>query len=82
MAPACIVGASRDMVYTDAGPRRAKIFCAKVTAASQQVCWEGIGSILGSMHTTSADRKAACDRATAVQKLRVGCYRGSHVDGF
>jgi hypothetical protein len=70
------------MVYTDAGPRRAKVFCAKSPAAIQDVCWEGIGSILGSMHNTSAERKAACDQATTVQKLRVGCYRGSHVDGF
>jgi mono/diheme cytochrome c family protein len=82
MAPACIVGASRDMVYTDAGPRRAKVFCARSPAATQGVCWEGIGSIMGSMHNTSAERKAACDQATTVQKLRVGCYRGSHVDGF
>jgi mono/diheme cytochrome c family protein len=82
MAAACIVGASRDMVYTDAGPRRAKVFCARAPATSREVCWEGIGSIMGSMYTTSAQRKTACDRATAVQKLRVGCYRGSHVDGF
>jgi hypothetical protein len=37
---------------------------------------------MGSMYTTSAERKAACDQATTVQKLRVGCYRGSHVESF
>ncbi len=82
MAPACLVGASRDMVYTDVGPRRAKILCAKSPARMQEVCWEGIGSIMGSMYNTSPERKAACDRATTVPLYRLGCYRGSHVDGY
>jgi cytochrome c553 len=82
MAPACILGASKDMVYTDVSPRRAKVLCAKSPAAMQGVCWEGIGSILGSMHSASAARMAACDQATSVQRFRLGCYRGAHVDGF
>ena len=79
---ACIVGAVRDMVYTDVSPRRGKLLCAKSPASARAVCWEGIGSMLGPMYNASARRKAACDQATTVALYRRNCYRGAHVEGL
>jgi cytochrome c553 len=81
MARECVIGASKDMVYTDVGPRRAKVLCARSPASMRVYCWEGIGSIVGPMHNATAERKAACDQATSVAAYRRGCYRGAQVVG-
>jgi mono/diheme cytochrome c family protein len=82
MARECVIGASRDMTYTDVSARRAKVLCRTAPQSTRVYCWEGIGSVLGSMHNLTAERKAACDQSTKVAAYRRGCYMGANVSGF
>jgi hypothetical protein len=77
MATECIYAAAKDMAYTDVSPRRAKVLCNTAPAGDQVYCWEGIGSILGSLNSETAKRKARCDAAT--HKFRQACYRGAAI---
>jgi cytochrome c553 len=79
MTHECVIGASKDMTYTDVSPRRAKLLCNTAPAGVRAYCGEGIGSILGSLNTTTEQRTAACDRATTT--FRKACYRGANVAG-
>jgi mono/diheme cytochrome c family protein len=79
MSHECVIGASKDMTYTDVSPRRAKVLCNTAPAGIRAYCWEGIGLILGSLNTTTEQRTAACDRATTT--FRKACYRGANITG-
>jgi mono/diheme cytochrome c family protein len=75
----CIYSAAEDMTYTDVSPRRAKVLCNTAPATTRGYCWEGIGSILGSLDADTAKRKARCDEATQDPKSRLACYRGAAI---
>lgn len=75
MTNECLIGASKDMTYTDVSPRRAKVLCDTAPAAYRAYCWQGIGSILGSLHRDPSARRKACDSATT--RSRSACYRGA-----
>lgn len=79
MATECIHAAAKDMAYTDVSPRRAKVLCNTAPTGTRDYCWEGIGSILGSLDRETAKRKARCDAATRNQKDRRSCYRGAAI---
>ena len=74
----CLIGASKDMTYTDVSPRRAKVLCDTAPTQHRAYCWEGIGNILGSLHPEMSARKKACDSATT--RSRAACYNGAGVD--
>jgi cytochrome c553 len=75
MARECVYGAARDMVYTDAGARRAKVLCNAAPAAMRSYCWTGIGTMVGTLHARAAATAAACRRATA--RYYRACLRGA-----
>ncbi|MGH3018018.1 MAG: c-type cytochrome [Gaiellaceae bacterium] len=81
MEDECIYGAARDITYNDAGPKRAKLFCNDAPTRYRAYCWQGIGTILGSLNTYREQRKAACRRATrGGQSAYYGdCIRGANV---
>jgi mono/diheme cytochrome c family protein len=74
MARECILGAAKDMTYTDVSARRAKVLCNRAPAGTREYCWSGIGSILASLDARTEKRKAACDGATTSPRYRRACY--------
>jgi mono/diheme cytochrome c family protein len=71
----CIYGAARDVTSNDAGGSRAAVMCEAAPAARRGRCYDGIGTILGSLHATTAGRQAAC-RELTVQYV-ADCARGA-----
>jgi hypothetical protein len=78
MARECIYGAARDMVYTDAGPRRAKLLCSAAPATTRAYCWTGIGTMIGTLHVTDRQRRVACERAATTHYR--ACVAGAGAD--
>jgi cytochrome c553 len=79
MASECIYAAGKDMAYTDYSPRRAKVLCNTAPASTRDLCWHGIGEIVGSFSPDVAKRKASCDGATNKPRYRKDCYSGARV---
>jgi hypothetical protein len=77
MAKECLLGAAKDMTYTDVSARRAKELCNTAPTAARAYCWSGIGAILGSLDARIASRKARCDAATTNRSYRRACYDGA-----
>ena len=75
----CIYGAARDITSNDAGGERAAKLCAIVASRFRAQCYNGVGTILGSLHATEADRRAACAEV-APRLYRASCLAGSGVD--
>jgi mono/diheme cytochrome c family protein len=75
MAHECVAGAARDMTFTDTGPRRARVLCTSAGRGVRAYCWEAIGSILGLLHGSDQQRRAACRRATT--SYLGACVRGT-----
>jgi cytochrome c553 len=71
----CVYGAARDIVSNDAHPRRAKVLCDSAAAPLRPRCFEGIGTILGGMHTYREGRRAACLAVT--RRYAHPCFRGA-----
>jgi cytochrome c553 len=74
----CIYGAARDYGNNYAGGKTATRLCAASPARFRGSCYEGIGTILGSLHRYGTQRKAACDAITPAAYRR-DCYRGAAV---
>jgi len=74
----CIYGAARDRGNNYAGGREATRLCTAAPARYRARCYEGIGTILGSLHRSGAERRAACDAVTP-KAYRRDCYRGAAV---
>jgi cytochrome c553 len=77
MEDECIYGAARDLTYNDAGPKRAKLFCNRAPARYRAYCWQGIGTILGSINPSAKQKQAACAQATT--QYYAACARGANV---
>jgi hypothetical protein len=76
----CLYGAARDMAndYARAGARRAASLCSRASRAVRARCFYGIGTILGTFASTSAERAALCRN---VSRAYVGpCRRGAGAD--
>jgi mono/diheme cytochrome c family protein len=56
----CIFGAVRDILNNDPSDVRSKELCTKVDSQFRSYCTYGIGSIVGTYYSTSAERHAAC----------------------
>ena len=79
-ASECLLGAAKDMTYTDVSARRAKVLCNTAPNQQRDYCWSGIGAILGSFDAATAKRKAVCDGATPSPRYRRACYGGAGID--
>ncbi len=76
----CIYGAVRDMTANYAGGGRASVFCNQVDATFRAYCFDGLGTILGTLKATTPDRTAACRQVTPSRYL-ADCLRGAGVPG-
>jgi mono/diheme cytochrome c family protein len=73
----CVYGAARDVTSNDAGGRRAAALCERASAELRARCFEGIGTILGTLHASAEERRAAC---AALTRASLGdCARGAGV---
>ncbi len=73
----CIYGAARDIANNDADAKRAARFCDKVPARARAHCFEGVGTILGGLHTYAEERRAACAEVTT--RYLAACARGAGI---
>lgn len=71
----CIYGAARDVTSNDAEGTRAAVMCERASPPHRPRCYEGIGTIIGSLHSTAAARQEAC-KALSAQYL-ADCARGA-----
>ena len=71
----CVYGAARDIVSNDAGPKRAVPLCDGAPKSMKAYCFEGIGTILGGLHTYREERRAACRAVTT--RYFDDCARGA-----
>jgi hypothetical protein len=74
----CIYGAARDYGNNYAGGPRAVRLCEATPANYRGRCYEGIGTILGSLHRYGDERRAACNGVTP-KRYRPDCYRGAAI---
>ncbi len=74
----CIYGAVRDMTSNYAGGRQASVLCRQVDAGLKGYCYQGIGTILGTLKPDTAGRRAACS-AVAPARFLDACLRGAGV---
>ena len=73
----CIYGAARDIVSNDAGVQRAPKLCSTVAATYRPLCFEGIGTIVGTLSATNNGRRRLCLNAT--RQFVNDCARGAGV---
>jgi cytochrome c553 len=71
----CIWGAVRDMSSNYAGGEEASVLCVKAPKGLRARCFEGIGTILGGLHQSSEERRAAC--AAITKQYAAVCSRGA-----
>ena len=74
----CIYGAARDYGNNYAGSRTATRLCTASPSRFRGRCYEGIGTILGSLHRYGPARRAACNAITPAAYRR-DCDRGAAV---
>jgi hypothetical protein len=74
----CIYGAVRDMTSNYAGGRQASVLCRQVDAGLKGYCYQGIGTILGTLKPDTAGRRAACSSVSPARFLDA-CLRGAGV---
>lgn len=77
-ASECMYGAARDYANNYAGGREAAHLCNVAPSRYRARCYEGIGTILGALHSLGSDRKAACDAVTP-RRYRRACLKGAAV---
>ena len=74
----CIFGAARDYANNYAGGPQATRLCTQAPARYRSRCYQGVGTILGSLHRTGPERRAACNLVTP-SRYRRDCYSGAAV---
>jgi mono/diheme cytochrome c family protein len=72
----CLFGAVRDILNNNANDLGGRRLCESVGQANRSYCFYGIGSILGTVHATPADRRSACTRFAAPRD-RPDCVAGA-----
>jgi mono/diheme cytochrome c family protein len=71
----CIYGAARDMTSNYAGGKQASVLCNEAPARSRSYCFKGIGTIIGSLEATLAERGNAC--ALVTRRYAGACRQGA-----
>ena len=79
MADECVYGASRDLTSQDSGPGRAAVLCRKAAASDRQLCFSGIGTILGGLYATEEEKRKACDAVSPLPGPKALCRSGAGV---
>jgi len=74
----CIYGAARDYGNNYAGGPESSRSCPPAPERFRPRCYEGIGTILGTMHRLGDERRAACNDVTPA-RYRADCYRGAAI---
>jgi hypothetical protein len=74
----CLYGVSRDITSSDAGGARAGRVCARAPSRYQDHCYEGVGSVLGSIETTPDALRARC-RQVGGRHVHA-CLRGAGLE--
>jgi hypothetical protein len=74
----CVYGAARDYGNNYAGGPEATRLCSAAPARYRGRCYNGIGTILGTLHRLGTERRAACNTITP-ERYRRDCYRGAAV---
>jgi cytochrome c553 len=74
----CIYGSARDYGNNFAGGREAAHFCNLGPEKYRGRCYEGVGTILGALHTYEQQRRAACAAVTPPRYQR-NCLVGAAV---
>jgi hypothetical protein len=74
----CIYGVVRDMTAYFAGSKQASVLCGQVGASFKGYCYQGIGTILGTLNPDTAGRTEAC-KAAAPRGFLNACLRGAGV---
>jgi hypothetical protein len=74
----CIYGVVRDMTSYYAGVRQAASFCRQVDSSYKAYCYQGIGTIVGTLKADTVGRRAACVDARPARFLDA-CLRGAGV---
>jgi len=74
---ACIFGAVRAMVGNYAGGEEAAVICDGTARALRARCYLVLGSVLGSLSSTAAEREADCTALTAVRSHVAACIEGT-----
>ena len=77
-AVSCVYGAARDMTSNYANGRRASELCKLSARPLRAQCFYGIGTILGNLATTEADRRRSC-REIAPRPYLASCLSGTGV---
>lgn len=75
MGRECLYGAARDMTSNYAGGREAAVMCNLAPARHRAYCFEGIGTVLGTLATYARQRRAACRAIT--RRYAPACIRGA-----
>jgi hypothetical protein len=74
----CMYGAARDYGNNYAGGKEAARLCMLGPGGYRDRCFEGVGTILGTLHRFGSERRAACAAVTPRRYLP-DCLRGSGV---
>jgi hypothetical protein len=74
----CIYGVVRDMTSYFAGVKQPSAFCKLVAATYKAYCYQGIGTIVGTLKADTAGRRADCVAASPPRFLDA-CLRGAGV---
>jgi hypothetical protein len=73
----CDYGVAREIVNADSGGERAARFCGQVPRENRMRCFEGVGTVLTTLHTTNADKRRAC--AELAGRYARDCQAGAGV---
>jgi cytochrome c553 len=74
----CLYGAARDYANNYAGGAEAARLCNLAPVHHRAYCYQGIGTILGALHSVGPDRRAACAEV-APRRYRRACLKGAAV---
>jgi hypothetical protein len=72
----CLYGAVRDILNNDSTDLRGRKLCESVPRADRSYCFFGLGSIVGVVYATGAERKQACARFAPKADLK-DCEQGA-----
>jgi hypothetical protein len=73
----CDYGVAREIVNADSGGERAGRFCTQVPAPNRPRCFEGVGTVLSTLHTGEADKRRAC--AQVAGRYARDCVAGAGI---
>jgi hypothetical protein len=76
-ADQCIYGAARDMTSNYSGGTKTAVLCRTVASSLRAICFNGIGTILGSLHADTSGRRSACVELT--RTYLADCLSGAGV---